>query len=225
VPPDRQHNRARWRVPETWWAYRARPSAGDTPPIWPYTLHPTLPVGAVLPPARVTGQTAWPIPRNRRRMHPGPPALPLVFCWHTRAVGGGAPDEIGRACGPDEHEGGEKLPSAHCPHDAYFPSPGTPVTWDGSGDGTPTLEYVAKNDKLRCQERIPLPARLPPPGDRLVHRLRADPEGRGTCVGQPPRPLRAVGIVGPFFARSNVIMLRVIPLSAQLGITRHGVRT
>lgn len=37
--------------------------------------------------------------------------------------------------------------------------------------------------------------------------------------------LPSVIAVDLYFARSNVIMLRVIPLSAQLGITRHGVRT
>jgi len=35
----------------------------------------------------------------------------------------------------------------------------------------------------------------------------------------------SVIVLNLYFARSNVIMLRVIPLSAQFGITRHGVRT
>ena len=42
----------------------------------------------------------------------------------------------------------------------------------------------------------------------------------GSISSRGPTPLSA-----HYFTRLNVIMLRVIPLSGQLGITRHGVRT
>jgi hypothetical protein len=55
--------------------------------------------------------------------------------------------------------------------------------------------------------------------DRLTHYNVggvAVPQRHGKEIEESP---------APYFVRSNVTMLRVIPFSGQLGITRHGVRT